>query len=138
MNLEIAVSVLVVILVLVLIGCIPLLVQLWRILKDTKVALETLNQSLPAIMKNIEETTANANSSTATLNQKIQSISSTLERSQFLIGNIMGIAPVLMRLNLFQRIKTFMSVAKGISVFMKVLLRDDNVEKEITHVPKNE
>ena len=133
MNLEIALAVLVVILILLLIGCIPLLVQIWRILKDAKVALETLNQSLPSIMKNIEETTANANSSTSTLNQKIQSISSTIERSQFLMGNIMGIAPVLMRLNLFQRIKTFTSIAKGISVFMKVILRDENVEKDTSH-----
>ena len=138
MNLEIALAVLVVILILLLIGCIPLLVQIWRILKDAKVALETLNQSLPSIMKNIEETTANANRSTATLNQKIQSISSTLERSQFLVGNIMGIAPVLMRLNLFQRIKTFISAAKGISIFMKVLLSDEKGEKDTTHVPKNE
>ena len=133
MNLEIALAVLVVILILLLIGCIPLLVQIWRILKDAKVALETLNQSLPSIMKNIEETTANANSSTSTLNQKIQSISSTIERSQFLMGNIMGIAPVLMRLNLFQRIKTFTSIAKGISTFMKVILRDENVEKDTSH-----
>jgi flagellar basal body-associated protein FliL len=90
MYLEIALVILVIILIVLVIFCIPILLQIWRI---TRRMLRndfagTLNQSLPAILKNLEEITTNINSSTAAVNRRIQNFSNTADRSQLIISDI--------------------------------------------------
>ena len=62
MYLEIALVILIIILILLVIFCIPILIQIWRTSKDLTMTLQTLNQSLPAILKNLEEITTNIKS----------------------------------------------------------------------------
>ena len=131
MNLNIGLLILIIIVILLIIFCIPILLQLWRVLKDVRMTLETLNQSLPAILKNMEEITTNVNSSTAALNRRIQNFSNTAGRSQFIISdiidNIQFFAPIAMKLPIFKTIRNIAAVVKGIRVFINVLLNRENV-----------
>jgi len=125
--LEIGLLILVIILILLIIFCIPILLQIWRVSKDLTITLQTMNQSLPTIMKNMEEITANVNNSTSLMNSKIQSFSDPTNRSGMvitdIIDNIQYFAPLAMKLPVFSSFKNIMAVLKGISVFMDVLLK---------------
>jgi glucosamine 6-phosphate synthetase-like amidotransferase/phosphosugar isomerase protein len=131
MYLEIGLVILVIILIILLIFCIPILLQIWRILKDVRVTLETLNQSLPMILKNMEEITVNVNSSTAVINQNVQNFSNAANRFQLIISdiidNIQCIAPIAMKLPIFQTFRNVTAVIKGIRVFVDVLLNKEKV-----------
>jgi hypothetical protein len=93
--------------------------------------LQTLNQSLPAILKNLEEITTNINNSTTAVNRRIQNFSNTADRSQLIINdiidNIQCFAPIAMKLPILQTIKNVVAVVKGIRVFIEVLLNKERV-----------
>ncbi|KQC10849.1 MAG: hypothetical protein APR62_11125 [Smithella sp. SDB] len=129
--LENGLLILVIILILLIIFCIPILIQIWRVSKDMTVTLQTLNQSLPSIFKNVEEITANVNSSTSLMNKKIQNLSDTANSSNLVINdiidNIQYFTPLAMKLPVFSSFKNIIAVLKGISVFMDVLLKKQKV-----------
>jgi len=50
-GLLILVIILILLTILLIIFCIPILIQIWRVSKDMTVTLQTLNQSLPSILK---------------------------------------------------------------------------------------
>ena len=131
MYLQIGLVILVIILIILLMFCIPILLQIWRILKDVRVTLVTLNQDLPTILKNLEQITTNINNSTAAVNRRIQNISETVDRSQLIINdiidNIQCIAPIAMKLPIFQSMRNVAAVIKGIRVFIDVLLKKEKV-----------
>ncbi|HUN54585.1 MAG TPA: DUF948 domain-containing protein [Smithella sp.] len=131
MYLEIALKILVSLLIVVVIFCIPILLQIWRISKDITMILKTLNQNFPAILRNMEEITANVNNSTAVINQKIQNFNNASNRSHALvddiINNIKYLAPLAFKLPIFRIIGNIVAVAKGIRVFMNVLLNKEKV-----------
>jgi uncharacterized protein YoxC len=125
--LEIGLIILVIILILLIIFCIPILLQIWRVSKDLTITLQAMNQSLPVILKNMEEITANVNNSTSLINKRIQNSSDTTNRSRLIINdvidNIQYFAPLAMRLPVFSSFKNIIAIVKGISVFMDVLLK---------------
>lgn len=125
--LEIGLLILVIVLILLIIFCIPILLQIWHASKNLTITLKTMNQSLPTIMKNMEEITANLNDSTSVLNKKIQNLSDTTNRSGLVINdvieNIQHFAPLAMKLPVFSSLKNIMAIVKGISVFMDVLVK---------------
>lgn len=133
MNLQIALLILVSIFIVLTISCIPILLQIWRISKDLSLTLQTLNQSLPLILKNMEEITTNVNSSTDLINKKIQNFAKASNKSSFLmndiINNIQYLAPIALNLPIFRIIRNIVAVAKGMRVFVEVLL---NKEKDET------
>jgi hypothetical protein len=133
MNLEIALFILVIILILILIFSIPILLQIWRISKDLSITLQTLNQSLPLIMKNMEEITTNVNSSTSLINQKIQNLAKPSNLAGSLMGdlfnNIQYLVPLALKLPVFRIVRNVMAVAKGMRVFVEVLLNKEKDEK---------
>lgn len=106
MSLENVLLILVVILMVFLILCILVFLRVWRVTKDAIIMLQILNQSLPLILKNIEEITGNVNSSSGVINSKIQDY-------------IYGIPDNLSR-------KIF-AVAKGMQVFAKFILKKEKV-----------
>ena len=112
--------------ILLLIFCIPVLIQIWRTTKAVAVTLETLNQDLPMILKNLEEITANINNSTTAVNREVQNFSGTMGRIQSvvkdIVDNIQDITPMVMKSPVFQTIKNVVAAAKGIRVFLDVLL----------------
>jgi uncharacterized protein YoxC len=129
--LEIGLIILVIILILLIIFCIPILLQIWRVSKDLTITLQTMNQSLPAILKNMEEITANVNNSTSVINKKIQNFSDTTNRSGLIINdiidNIQYFTPLAMKLPVFSSFKNVVAIVKGISVFMDVLFKKQKV-----------
>lgn len=131
MYLEIGLVILVIILIILLIFCIPILLQVWRILKDVRVTLVILNQDLPTILKNMEQITTNINNSTAVVDRRIQDFSKTVDRSQLIISdiidNIQCIAPIAMKLPILKTIRNVAAVIKGIRVFIDVLLNKEKV-----------
>lgn len=133
MNLQIALFILVIILIILIIFCIPVIWQIYRVSKDLSVTLQTLNQSLPLIMKNMEEITTNVNSSTDLINKKIQNFASSSNRTGLLMSdifnNIQYLAPLALKLPIFRIIKKAVAVAKGLRVFVEVLLNKEKDEK---------
>jgi uncharacterized protein YoxC len=134
MYLEIALKILVSVLILLVIFCIPILLQMWRISKDITMILKTLNQSFPAILKNLEEITTNVNSSTAVINRKIQNFNNASNWSHVLvddiINNIKYLAPIALNLPIFRIIGNVVAIAQGVRVFIDVLFNKEKVNKE--------
>ncbi|MCX5848264.1 MAG: hypothetical protein NTW65_02270 [Deltaproteobacteria bacterium] len=131
MYLEIGLLILIVIFIVLIIFCIPVFLQIWRISKDVRITLQALNQSLPAILKNMEEITANVNNSTAAMNKRIQNFTDTSGRSGLIINdiidNIQYFAPLAMKLPVFHSLKNVIAIVKGMRVFMDVLLNKEKV-----------
>ena len=131
MYLEIGLVILGIILILLVFSYIFILLKILRTSEDITITLQTLNQSLPTILKNLEEITTNINNSTAAVNRRIQNFSNTADRSRLMIidiiDNIQCIAPIAMKLPIFQTIRNVAAVIKGIRVFIDVLLNKEQV-----------
>jgi predicted PurR-regulated permease PerM len=129
---EIALLILVIILIVLIIFCIPVILQIWRISKNLYITLQTLNQSLPLILKNLEEITTNVNSSSTLINKKIQSFTGASNRSSLLLNDIINnmqyFAPIALKLPIFRIIRNVVAVAKGMRVFVEVLLNKEKDE----------
>ena len=101
--------------------------------------METLNKSLPTILKNLEEITTNVNSSTAILDQRIKNSSNTADQSHLIIrdiiDNILCFAPISMKLPILQTIKNAVAVVKGIRVFANVLVNKKNLSMNLIRNP---
>jgi uncharacterized protein YoxC len=125
MNLEVCLIIVGIAILLLAIFCIPILINLWRTTKNIAVTLETLNSSLPMILKNLEEITTNINSSTTVANREIQNISGTIGRFQLVmsdvVDNIQNIAPIVVKSPAFRSVKNVIAVAKGIRAFLDVI-----------------
>lgn len=113
-----------VVLLLAVISFIPLIIQLYKTMRGISITLEILNQSLPPIMRNLEEITAHINEATATAQQRIEEISHTVRRIQS-IFRIFSTMEQIMRGGLGQilqkRLKAASAVGKGVRVFFDVL-----------------
>ena len=133
MYLDVALLILVVILIVIVLCCIPLLLQIWRVSKDLSQTVQTLNQSLPLILKNLEEITTNVNNSSAVVNKRLQTFAGASGSSGLLlndlINNLQYIAPLALKLPIFRIVRNVKAVAKGLSVFVGVLLNKTKEEK---------
>jgi uncharacterized protein YoxC len=106
--------------------CILVLTRLWRTIKEVAVTLETLNASLPLILKNMEEITRNVSDSTTLINREVQNISGTINRFQAAmtgIGNdIQDIVPLISNFPVLRKVKNVVALVRGMRVFLEVLL----------------
>ena len=113
-------------LILLLAGClIPLCLRLWKAAKAMSLVLDTLNQTLPAILKNIQEITTNVNQTTTTVHRRVEDFSRTLKKIQGTINLVAGIEEILgrnIRRAFVRKIRTSVAVAKGARVFINHLL----------------
>jgi hypothetical protein len=111
---------------LILIGCsIPFFLQLWRVAKGMALTLQTLNQNLPKIMKNVEEISTNINRTTTAVHRQIEDLSLIIQKIQEKLNLIMGVEEILRRnvnLSFTRKVKTAMAIAKGIRVFLDHLM----------------
>lgn len=69
MVLEISMVILSIVVLLVAAFSIPFLLQIWRTTKSITETLHMLNQSLPGILRNLEEITTTINRATHTVNE---------------------------------------------------------------------
>ena len=127
MYLEIVLVILSIAFLLLMIFCIPILLQIWRTAKDITITLETLNISLPLLLKNMEDITTNINNSTTIVNREIQSFSRTADRIHSVISDIVddvqSITPWAIKSPMFQKLKNAVAIVKGIRVFADVLMK---------------
>ncbi|MBN1365867.1 MAG: hypothetical protein JW976_13750 [Syntrophaceae bacterium] len=132
MYMEIALLILVSILIVLVIFCIPVVLKIWCISKDIAITLQSLNQSFPLILKNLEDITTNVNSASSLINKKIQDIASASDRSSQLlsdvVNNIQNFAPIALNMPIFRIIRNAVAVAKGMRVFVEVLLNKEKAE----------
>ena len=112
-------------LLLLVVLSIPILLKLWRAAKDVTVTLQALNERLPAILKNMEEISANINQSTTAINQSVQDYAVTVRRLHEVMGTVangLGIfSPLALRMPLFRTVASVIPLVKGFSVFLNVL-----------------
>jgi len=129
MNLDTALLILVCILIILIVCCIPVLVQIWRLSKDISLTLKTFNQSFPLILKNLEEITTNVNSSTSVINKKIQNFAGSSNKPGLLINDVINnlqyFAPIALKLPIFRIVRNVVAVAKGMRVFVDVLFNKE-------------
>jgi uncharacterized protein YoxC len=109
--------------------CIPILWQIWCTVKNASVMLETLNKSLPVILKNLEDITTNINNSTTTVNREIQTffniVNKVYSTASYFLGDVRNLAPRVVKGSFFQLINNALAIVKGIRVFLNVFLKKD-------------
>jgi uncharacterized protein YoxC len=129
MYLEVCLLILSIILILLVVSYISILYKIMRSSKDLTITLQTINQSLPTILKNLEEITTNVNNATAVVNRKIQNFSSSVGKSNLVISDVVDnlkyVSQIAMRLPVFRAAKNVVGIIKGVSVFIRVLFNKD-------------
>jgi uncharacterized protein YoxC len=104
---------------------IPFLLQIWRTTKSVTATLQMLNESLPGILRNLEEITTNINKATHTVNEQIDGLSVVAKRIQGMLGVVTDIEGLLragIGLPVFKTLRNVVAVVTGVKVFLKVLL----------------
>jgi uncharacterized protein YoxC len=125
MFLEVGVFILGIVFLLLVVFSIPFLLQVWRSAKSITTTLHMLNESLPGILKNLEEITTNINKATYTVNEQIEGLSLVTRRIQGFLSIVTDIENILragLRLPVFKTIRNVVAVVTGVKVFLKVFL----------------
>ena len=125
MFLEGSVVILSILFLLIAVFSVPFLLQLWRTAKSMTATLHMLNESLPGILKNLEEITTNINKATRTVNEQIEGLSLVARRIQGLLGIVSDIENILhvgARLPILRSVRNAFAVLTGAKVFLKVFL----------------
>ncbi len=100
---------------------IPLVVQMWRAAKKMATALEELNESLPGILKNLEDITSNLGSTTDVINREMASFTLLGNKVRALLACSDAAERMLLNLlrtPLTETSRTVRAVIKGIGVFL--------------------
>jgi uncharacterized protein YoxC len=127
MYLEIVLTILGIAFLLLVIFCIPILMQIWRTAKDITITLETLNKSLPLLLKNLEDITTNINNSSTIVDREIQGFSRTVDRIHLIVSGIVddvqSITPSAIKSPLFLKLKNAVAIVKGVRVFVDAFIK---------------
>lgn len=103
---------------------IPLIIQLRRTAGMLTQSLEVLNKSLPLILSNVEQITTQVRQSTLTVHTQVDQLAFGMKRVQgVLLGLSTGLEqllPALIRLPVWDKLRTVAAIAKGVSVFLSV------------------
>lgn len=124
MILEISLAILGIVFLLIVAFSIPFMLQIWRTTKGITETLHMLNQSLPGILKNLEEITTNINKATHAVNEQIDGLSAVTKRIQGVLGVVTDIENLLragIGLPVFRTLRNAVAVVTGVKVFLKVL-----------------
>ncbi len=104
---------------------IPFFLQLWRTAKSMSLTLRLLNSSLPGILKNLEEITANVNRTTTIVTREVEELSLTIRKVQGTLSLLVGVEEIVRRnlhLAFAHKVRTSIAVVKGARVFLDHLL----------------
>jgi uncharacterized protein YoxC len=131
MFLEISVAILSIVFLLIAVLSVPFLLQIWRTAKGITETLHMLNESLPGILKNLEEITTNINKATHMVNEQIEGLSLVARRIQGLMSIVLDVENILhagVRLPIFKTLRNALAVATGVKAFMKVFFSSHGSE----------
>ncbi|MBM4271435.1 MAG: DUF948 domain-containing protein [Deltaproteobacteria bacterium] len=123
MFLEVSVVILSVVFLLMVVLSVPFLLQIWRTAKSMATTLHMLNESLPGILKNLEDITSNINRATQVVNTRIEGLSHMVERVQNTVGVVLELEEVVrahLGHPLVKMLINIAAVVKGIRVFLDV------------------
>jgi uncharacterized protein YoxC len=101
----------------------PFLFQIWKAAKSITRSVEILNQRLPAILKNVEETTANVNRATMTVNAQVEALSQVVQKFQGVLAVLTETESILrgrLQQPVLRSMSTILAAVKGIGVFWRV------------------
>jgi uncharacterized protein YoxC len=121
---EIVVTILGIAFVLFAIFSIPPLLQLRKTAKAMAVTLQTLNENLPGILRNLESITANVNETTLTVNRQVEELSDLfrkLHRQVIFLSDMGRIVQAGARIPVLNTLTTLSALVKGVSVFLNVM-----------------
>jgi hypothetical protein len=93
--------------------------------------IDMLNESLPGILRNLDEITTNINRATHTVNEQIEGFSLIARRIQGLLGIVSDIENILnvgARLPVLKSVRNAFAVLTGVKVFLKVFLSSRRCE----------
>ena len=110
----------------------PVLLQVLKTARSMAHTLQLLNQSLPGILKNLEEITEGINRTTAAVHRQVEELSVTVKKVQGTVSILVGLEEILRRGFRLSFLRTFsmgLAVARGVRVFMDHLLRDHPEQK---------
>jgi uncharacterized membrane protein YdfJ with MMPL/SSD domain len=115
-------------LLLALVFLILALWQMWRTAKNMATALEEVNRTLPEILANMREITANINSATDMIRHEAEGfvvLSRKVRSFLGLVTDLEGIVLQGVRLPLVETLKTARGLLKGGRAFLNVFLHKD-------------
>ncbi len=118
LNLLLAVTI--VVLILVAAFLIPCLLNILRAARGMTQTLQTLNQSLPVIMRDVEAMAAHLGRTSVTVHRQVEELSATIRAIQGTVGLIVGLEEVVRRripVPFLQILRTALAVSKGVRVF---------------------
>lgn len=124
MFLEIMVAIMAVAVLLFALFSIPSLLQLRRTAAAVAVTLQALNESLPGILRNIEQITANLNQATVTLSRQVEGLSDSflkLQKTLIFLADLGRIVQTGVRIPFLNTLTSLAAVVKGVRVFFSVL-----------------
>jgi len=131
MNLETGLIIIGIAILLLVLFCIPVLLKLRQAVIDINITLQTLNERLPLILKNMEEISTNINQSTTAINTQVQSYALTSSRINFMmneaVSKIEMVAPLALYSPLVRKILSVIPILKGVSAFFRVLSSKEKV-----------
>jgi predicted PurR-regulated permease PerM len=116
----------------VLLFLILFLWQMWRTAKNMATALETLNKTLPETLANLEEITANINSTTDMIKHEAEEFTLLSQQVRAFLGRVSDMEEILLqgiRFPLVETLKTALGLLKGVQVFYKVLTLPDGARQ---------
>jgi hypothetical protein len=103
--------------------------QMWRTATNMATALEELNKTLPEILANMQEITANINSASTMIKQEAEEFVVLSRKVRAFLGLLNGLEMTLLRgvrAPLTGTLKTAFGLLKGARVFLDVFLQKDN------------
>ena len=125
MYLETGLTILGIAILLLVLFCIPVLLKLWRITSDLTMTVQSLNERLPAILKNLEDISTNINLSTTVINSEVQKYAATAERFHTVMNQVVNViewvSPFALRSHFIRKTTGLIPVVKGVMAFLKVL-----------------
>lgn len=102
---------------------VPLMIQIHRLIRGFAVTQDILQQNLPEILKNLNETMVYIKDTSVTVHQQVEGLSLVLGRVQTALNLVMEMENVLrlgLRLPFFSFFRKAGAVAKGMRVFLDV------------------
>ena len=123
MLLEISIFIVSIACLLFVLFSIPSLLQIRKTAETMANTLQTLNQNLPVILRNLEEITTQINQTTLTVHRQIDGFSYQMKRLQHTLGFFADVIQILqgsIRLPFLNTLTNLTAVVRGFRVFLHV------------------
>ncbi len=130
MTVETGLLILVGIALILAIACIPLIVKLWRAVHDLTVTLQTINQKLPDILKNLDEISSNVNRATTAVSTEVQKYTETANRLHYVVDHVVTgiewVSPLVTKPTGLKKMTELIALGKGIRAFFRAWAEKKN------------